>query len=509
MMREIQKLFQDQFPFIPNRIKEKIEGLIEEEDQYAADELVELAEEILHQIAAVGVSYYLNSDRQKEVYNDFLLQLFNSSGHEYNAGPIFRWTANMIKDLEGEMPQEHFQFFWKEGELCSEVHHLAMLRNEVMHGFFVLPPERNLKEAKAMVTLLQRLNETAFFNGNHEYHFISAEGFSGHWNITDDAQWEALKGSHSFGQLCERIQQESTDEFWRKQDAVFQVVKVEIPLAIQDFVLKNGRGAMGIWFHPNDDSVDDWYTSIGTWLKQQKIDLVAYQLYDQGLSYTGGFLLNRLIQVLNENGGDIPRNRKSDEILKKIRKENNRKKVVVLVKQIDVAMFSPQHLTKLFNFLYENNILLLAIGSHYEHFNGYFNTSITMDYPKESPTYPAGIKALHNYLRFKGPSKERAEEREAVTSLEQILEKVSVELSNGQSLYARRFADEHGYDIEMVHEIFALLHPWVNTKREVFEADTVDELYGFPSTMTEVTPIYLALGRRDLKLEYQHKVISL
>jgi len=34
-------------------------------------------------------------------------------------------------------------------------------------------------------------------------------------------------------------------------------------------------------------------------------------------------------------------------------------------------------------------------------------------------------------------------------------------------------------------------------------------LYGFPSTITEVTPIYLALGRRDLKLEYQHKVISL
>jgi hypothetical protein len=60
-----------------------------------------------------------------------------------------------------------------------------------------------------------------------------------------------------------------------------------------------------------------------------------------------------------------------------------------------------------------------------------------------------------------------------------------------------------------VLEIFALLHPWVKTKREAFEADTVDELYGFPSTMTEVTPIYLSLGRRDLKLEYQHKVISL
>jgi hypothetical protein len=89
------------------------------------------------------------------------------------------------------------------------------------------------------------------------------------------------------------------------------------------------------------------------------------------------------------------------------------------------------------------------------------------------------------------------------------LEKVLFDLNSGQSLYARRFADEHGYEIEDVHEIFALLYPWVQTKHVPFEADTVDELYGFPSTMTEVTPIYLALGRRDLKLEYQHKVISL
>ena len=41
------------------------------------------------------------------------------------------------------------------------------------------------------------------------------------------------------------------------------------------------------------------------------------------------------------------------------------------------------------------------------------------------------------------------------------------------------------------------------------EEDILDELYGFPSTMTEVTPIYLALGRRDLKLEYQHKTLRL
>jgi hypothetical protein len=117
--------------------------------------------------------------------------------------------------------------------------------------------------------------------------------------------------------------------------------------------------------------------------------------------------------------------------------------------------------------------------------------------------------ALHNYLRFKGPSKDRLEELADVNLLEAILAKVINALKDTKSLYARRFADEHNYNIEYVNEIFALLHPWVKSHRSAFEEDVLDELYGFPSQMTEVTPIYLSLGRRDLRLEYQHKVITL
>jgi hypothetical protein len=48
---------------IPQRIKLKIATLIEEQEQYAADEIVELAEEILNQISAVGIWYYLQSNK--------------------------------------------------------------------------------------------------------------------------------------------------------------------------------------------------------------------------------------------------------------------------------------------------------------------------------------------------------------------------------------------------------------------------------------------------------------
>ena len=81
-----------------SRIAVAIDTALNEEEAYAADELVVLAEEVLHQIAAVGFAHYIKHAPQKEVYNDFLVELFNSTGHSYNAGPLYRWAANMVKE---------------------------------------------------------------------------------------------------------------------------------------------------------------------------------------------------------------------------------------------------------------------------------------------------------------------------------------------------------------------------------------------------------------------------
>lgn len=89
----------------------KIQALQSEEDAYAADELVELGEEILSQLAAMGIAAYLKQANQKEVFNDFLISLFLSDGHSYNAGPLFRWAANMIKDAEGAEAKRLHVFF--------------------------------------------------------------------------------------------------------------------------------------------------------------------------------------------------------------------------------------------------------------------------------------------------------------------------------------------------------------------------------------------------------------
>ena len=87
---------------IPKRLNDLVAEVLEEDPAYAADELVELSEEILFQLSAIGMSIYLNQSNQKDVFNDFIIDLFTVKSHSYNAGPLFKWTAHMVKDLEGD-----------------------------------------------------------------------------------------------------------------------------------------------------------------------------------------------------------------------------------------------------------------------------------------------------------------------------------------------------------------------------------------------------------------------
>jgi hypothetical protein len=498
----------------PARILEKIHACLDEDEQYAADELVELAEEILNQLAAVGMAHYIRKAPQKEVYNDFLVQLFNSSGHDYNAGPLYRWSANMNRECPDFRSSVFYRYFWEEVEgrevLCRRVHHLAELRNAVMHGFFVLPPEKNREEAEAIGELLLDLVDSGLFKKDIPCHFLGNDGFTGNWNIHDQESWNAYISNRPFGKLCARIVAEQQGDYWDKETKIFSYADdTLVPDELKTFIQKNTHGALACWVHPNDTIAPNRFAAIGNWIRNQpEVRFVGYTLNETGISYTGSFLIARLLQVLNDKGSPLSKNKKPEQHLKDLRK-GCKEKIVVAINGFHLALFSPQHVSALTNLLFENDILLMAMGHHYEHFNSFFNQSFTISHPTAVPDVKEQPHILRNYLRFKGPSADKSDEVADVQKLEEILALVVNQLQQGRKIFARRFADEMKYDIEYVHEIFAVLHPWVNTTREAFEEDTVDELYGFPTHHTEVTPIYLALGRRDVKLEYQHKVISL
>jgi len=207
---------------LPSSIKDGINEVLNEQEEYAADELVSLSEIILLNLSALAIASYLTQKNQLPPYNDFLLGLFTSKSHSYNAGPIYRWAANMIKDLDDDTSKNLTPFFWTKNknqfELNSEIHSLALLRNEVMHGFFILPAERNHKEAQHIAEILDNLIKNKVFElyKFDAFHFLSFEKdlkqFSGEWGI-DDYNWKILEKCYAFGLLSKQVKYELSNEF--------------------------------------------------------------------------------------------------------------------------------------------------------------------------------------------------------------------------------------------------------------------------------------------------------
>ena len=511
-----------------HRLQRAIRAVLNEQEAYAADELVVLAEEVLLQVTSVGIAHYLaHGDLHKEVYNDYLVQLFTSAGHDHNAGPVYRWAANMVKDCPVLTKSPSYAFFWESKEatekevLSSRVNRLGELRNRVMHGFFVLPPEENRKEAELLGELLEDAHLVGLWlrPSNENVHFIQDAQFTGYFVLPDSNQWRLYAQAPTrFGRLAQRIVEEQDPGFWAQEEAALQHAYNEAVAprmneavnALLNFVNNREQGAFAVWVHPQDPDADAYCAQIRQCLLERpQTRLLAYGLHDQGISYTGDFLMHRLIALLNPNNNLGKSDKKKPADLLKAARSTTTDRVIVLVNRVHLALFSPQHITSLHNILYENRIFLVAVGHHYEHFNRIFHAAHQVEHRAVLPTETESRSALRNYLRFKGPSHERNEDHVAVNLLEEILDKLLKALAGGEEVYARRFADAHHFDMEYVHEIFALVHPWLHSDRKPFEEDVLDELYGFPSTMTEVTPIYLALGRRDLKLEYQHKTLRL
>jgi hypothetical protein len=500
-------------PNLPPRLLHRIEAVQKEDDAYAADELVELGEEILSQLAAMGMAVYLQQAKQKEVFNDFLISLFLSNGHAYNAGPLYRWAANMIKEAEGTDAELLKPFFWevKDGKevLNTSIHHLASLRNSVMHGFFVLPPERNRKEAQKIEAILAKMNQASLFEKQFgAFHFVDAKGFNGHWNITGAQAWGAFDTQFAFGQLAARVAHEYAPSFrTEEQQFAFEPFEENTNLTKEvATLLEKGKGALVAWFRPGTDLGAAAYKQFVQQLDTSIYHPVYYALHPNGATFTASFLEQELAKSLYELTKDEKALKDPWKFLK-AQKGKLPKKIVVMLHDVHVALFSPNHLTNLFNALYDADIPVLATAWNYPYLKRFFNSSVELEGNFTAVQDTVIQFSLHNYLRFKGPSEEQEVERLAYTQLKEITSKLQNEIEERQRLVARRFADDNKYPIEFVHEAFGILSPFYSLDKEPFIQDEVDELYGFPKTIEESSRIFLTLGRRDVKLEYQHRVL--
>lgn len=503
---------------LPISIKEAIGEVLNEDEAYVADELVELSEVVLLELAALGMAAYLNQTNQKSVYNDFLLQLFTSKSHAYNAGPLYRWAANMIKELDTKEAKTLYPLFWeKKGktvQLNSQIHHLALLRNEVMHGFFLLPPERNHKEANHVAEVIAQLNKANVFSlfKDDSFHFISKQdkltAYSGRWGILDE-EWPLMQNAHAFGELSLTIRHQLSDDFNKEQDVWLSknLGKQKVNSQVAKFTADKTQGAFAYWHRPNEN-VNEQIANLYAKIAKSDTHVAQFLALDsEGVSFTSNFLLSKLIRTLATETGVTKYSSDNFKAVKELTKKC-KKQPVIIIKDIHRSLFQSDHLLHLADFLYENNILLIAFGVHYTWMDQFFNDSNALESKTYLPKEKEWVPLLDNYLRYKGPNKEFNNELDQYALLKKIITHLLKDISNTE-VVARRFADEHEYPMEYVHEAFAFLHPFLKSGKMAFQEDVLDDLYGFLTEITEASRIYFSIGRRDAKLEYQHQTLAL
>jgi hypothetical protein len=500
---------------LPERLRKYINCVLCEDEANVADELVLLCEAVLSELAAIGFAVYLKQEHQKESYNDFLIELFTAKSHAYNAGPLFRWAANMIKSLDTPEAEKIKPLFWeKTGILREKTNGLSLLRNKVMHGFFVLPPEVNRAEAELIDEVLQEILDLKLFNvlDSADFHFLTKTNqgvsFAGNWSI-DDSGWESLEKAHKFGKIANKIRFQLSDEFDRLQlETIEKVPTKDLILAeIEQLYLGKRKGAFAIWQSPCVKE-DQYFAAIVKQLNSNSsFRTIFFQIEEEGISFSKDFLLQKIVNLLKAEHQIIDLSKDPFKAIPKLIEKDKRQPVVIL-NHIETVLFNKNHLLQLTDFFYENNILLIAFGIHHPWLNQFFNQSHYLDC-KIDNIEVYWERTLMNYLRYKGPNKEVEEQREDYNKLIKIGEKIIAELKMGKTIIARRFADDNDYSMEYVHEIFAVLYPYCKTDSIPFEEDLIDELYGFPIEMKESSGIFLSLGRRDIKLEYRHKTLSL
>jgi hypothetical protein len=500
------------------RLKEKMFEVCDERLSYVADELLLLSEEILSQVSAYGVCLYLKHGGalQTEKSNDFILhELFLHQGHQ-NAGPIFYKVSDLVIEIKTEISENEFKLFDSESPVNEKLQELAAFRNALMHGFFKLPASRNEEIIKSLQKILQDLIENYnIFKHTATFHFWNQEGFTGHWFIQDDTSWDNLAGNNLT--LFEKLANKAKEEL-HSEDFVNSVSK-SVSLSnehlekLENFISRkqsnNFKESLYVKFHPEDkQKQDEFYASAFNFLKESpNLKITSYSIDSEGIGYTSYLLFHRLLVELGLSTNEKDPKKK---IKSEVTKIKDKEKLVILINNIHLVPFATDHITYLMKFFKESGIYFIGIGWEYEHLNSIFSDKLDLRNKKNTiPNEDEINTLLKNHTRHRGPYTSEDDFK----NLNDVIRLICKKLKNNQPIIARRLADDEKIEIELINEALYILYPYLKYDQSGednnYIKDEPDELYGFPKNQTETSAIYLTLGRRDIDLEYKHKIVSL
>ena len=486
-----------------------------EKPEFRADELIVLGEEILNNVAAIGVALYIEKagEIQLDQYNDYILNnLFLNKGHQ-NAGPIFKKVCFMLQKMEKGISTELDAFldiFQFGNQWNTVLNGLSKFRNSLMHGFFVLPAATNEEQTKKIEELLSHLSEIGVFSYDTNFPFRDTKGFTGEWHIneSDKSAWDNLENSTLFGKLIQQVEVELFEStFWEFETTEN---KQPLPLHVLKVISNENFGTLACWFHPteNEQKINLFHSIIAHYQQEVNTEIVAFSIHENGIAHTEDFLFNN--KVVRERVELLKKNKVSNS---KVDTNTVDKKIIVIVNDFHLGLYSPNHLVNSINKLKEYQINVIVLGHEYEFLNSFFNEKISNSTLKKLPSLDQQKQLIHNYLRFRGPFKGEKEFELIVGLMKELCEK----LAKGEVVYARRFANDYDIDAIYTDEVFSMLYPMLkynedellNSFTTKYEEDEMHGLYDFPLEIKETSSIYLALRRRDITLELKHKLISL
>jgi hypothetical protein len=502
-------------------LKKKMLEVCKEEIEYVADELLLLSEEILSQVSAFGVCLYLQKagDSQTEKNNDYILhELFLKQGHQ-NAGPVFYRVCAILREITG-LTEKQKELFDSDKPINKQLQELAKFRNALMHGFFKLPASRNLEIIKDIQNILEQLNrEFSIFDLKADFHFWKKDGFTGHWYIgEDDTGWDSLAGNNFtlFEQLAGRAKHELySDDFVNNVNIILNPApefenKDKLDNFITEFLKYHSKPSndfkesLYVQFHPEDkDKQDEFFTNThSSLIENPDLKIISYSIDSDGIGFTS-YLLYHII--CKEIGMPFPKK----EIKDKIGNAVKEKRLVLLINNIHLVPFTSYHITTLMKFFKEYKICFIGIGWEYEHLNSIFSQRLNLREEKNAIPNEAAIETLlKNHTRQRGPF----EKEKDFLDLNNLIKTICDLLQQKNTFIARQFADVYKVDIELINEALYILYPYLkydqSGKDNNYIKDDLDELYGFPKSQTETSSIFLTLGRRDIDLEYKHKILK-
>lgn len=534
--------------FAVKSIKDKMLAVCKEKPEYMADELLLLSEEILSQVAAYGVCLYLQhgGNLQTEKNNDYILHdLFLHEGHQ-NAGPVFDKICGAVNDIKENLTalDSAIELFNnelnKESGIYKDLKKLAAFRNALMHGFFKLPATENIKTITEIHEVLKKLrDEYKIFEHKADFHFWKNEGFCGHWKIqdNDNIAWDKLSGEVTpFEKLARRANEElhsadkevsgihaPTSELEKQGDLEGFIAQANTNDSVNNKENNKAKKkpapfkeSLYVQFHPRDKKKQDEFYEIAKALINQKenVELLSYTIDENGIGYTSYLLMHRLLKKLALQTNEKEPKKKIKSKVAEIK--NKGKKLVILINNIHLVPFASDHITSLMKFFKDSGIYFIGIGWEYEHLNSVFSQKLDLREERNERNAIPDDKELKqlikNHTRHRGPFENEDEYKILLLLIEHILE----QLENKQEIKARELADKIINDqrpgIELVNEALYILYPFFKYDQSGndnnFMKDDLDELYGFPKNQTETSSIFLTLGRRDIDLEYKHKILK-